>query len=463
MTYLAASISEYLIQANIVLTICILIVLAFRFIMRKYSKAFSCYSWGIVAFGLLYFTIRPLHSPVNAIYTFFADRQWRDFGQAGTGDQEAGSMSFIENSGSDDYGYLENPGIFYESGQFLRNLSRTADERSGVSFLEIFFIVWFAGTLLLLIRYFYQYFKVTRRTRFAVRLQDNIFELDGCKTPFVHGIFRTRIYIPYGLSEAERSFIVTHEQCHIRHRDHLILLTAKLLVILFWMNPAGWIAYRKIRLDIEMRCDEYATEKLNAAEKREYSLLLLNMALSEKSARTVGFSSQGAVLKRRIKNIVQVQKRKVILPVCIMTACVLFLSVSIGEAAVQGNILSYRQMAGSSAPVVYENRELGFAIEFPGRWENSYFVEPNPQSPSGVVVCTEWGGILCFLSKRDAKEWEESVKNDLIVGAYRVLGESGDSVYVMYFASDVNYQGEEQTKIYWEMTEDLYHVGFEIL
>lgn len=269
MTYLAASISEYLIQANIVLTICILIILAIRFIMRKYSKVFSCYSWGIAAFGLLYFTIRPLHSPVNAIYTFFADRQWRDFGQAGTGDQEAGSMSFIENSGSDDYGYLENPGIFYESGQFLRNLSRTADERSGVSFLEIFFIVWLIGTLLLLIRYFYQYFKVTRRTRFAVRLQDNIFELDGCKTPFVHGIFRTRIYIPYGLSEAERSFIVTHEQCHIRHRDHLILLTVKLLVILFWMNPAGWIAYRKIRLDIEMRCDEYATEKLNAAEKRE--------------------------------------------------------------------------------------------------------------------------------------------------------------------------------------------------
>lgn len=80
MTYLAASISEYLIQANIVLTICILIILAIRFIMRKYSKVFSCYSWGIAAFGLLYFTIRPLHSPANAIYTFFADRQWRDFG-----------------------------------------------------------------------------------------------------------------------------------------------------------------------------------------------------------------------------------------------------------------------------------------------------------------------------------------------------------------------------------------------
>ena len=119
--------------------------------------------------------------------------------------------------------------------------------------------------------------------------------------------------------------------------------------------------------------------------------------------------------------------------------------------------------AVSSGSVVYENRDLGFAIEFPDTWENRYSVEANPENPSGIVVCTEWGGILCFLSKRDAKEWEESVKNDLIVGAYRVLGESGDSVYVMYFASDVNYQGEEQTKIYWEMTEDLYHVGFEIL
>ena len=340
MTYITASVSEYLIQANIVLTVCILIVLAFRLIMRKYSKVFSCYSWGIAAFGLLYFTIRPLHFPVNAIYTFFADRKWKDFSLSAGGDQEAGSMLSAENSGSDDYGYLENPGVFYESGQFLRNLSRSADDMTGVSFLEIFFIVWFTGMLLFMIRYFYQYFKVTRRIRFAVRLRENIFELDGCKTPFVHGVFRGRIYIPYGLSEAERSFIVTHEQCHIRHRDHLILLTAKLLVILFWINPVSWIAYQKIRIDIEMRCDEYATEKLNAAEKREYSLLLLNMALSEKSARIVGFASQGAVLKRRIKNIVQVQKRKVILPVFIMTACVLFLAVSIGEAAVQGNIPS---------------------------------------------------------------------------------------------------------------------------
>ena len=48
---------------------------------------------------------------------------------------------------------------------------------------------------------------------------------------------------------------------------------------------------------------------------------------------------------------------------------------------------------------------------------------------------------------------------------YRVLGESAEYIYLMYFPSDVQYdmEDEEQTRIYREMREDLYHIGFEIL
>lgn len=119
--------------------------------------------------------------------------------------------------------------------------------------------------------------------------------------------------------------------------------------------------------------------------------------------------------------------------------------------------------AVSSGSVVYENRDLGFAIEFPDTWENRYSVEPNPENPSGIVVCTEWGGILCFVDKDNVEEWAESAKNDMIPVEYRVLGESGEYVYVMYFPSDVNYQGEEQAEVYQEMHQDLYCVGFKIL
>ena len=113
-----------------------------------------------------------------------------------------------------------------------------------------------------------------------------------------------------------------------------------------------------------------------------------------------------------------------------------------------------------SGSVTYENRDLGFAIEFPDTWENRYSVEPNPY---GIVVCTEWGGILCFVYKENAEEWAESAKNDRIQVEYKVLGESGEYVYVMYFPSDVNYQGEEQAEIYREMRRDLYYIGFKIL
>ena len=119
--------------------------------------------------------------------------------------------------------------------------------------------------------------------------------------------------------------------------------------------------------------------------------------------------------------------------------------------------------AVSSGSVVYENRDLGFAIEFPDTWENRYSVEANPENPSGIVVCTEWGRILCFVDKDNAEEWAESAKNDMIPVEYRVLGESGEYVYVMYFPSDVNYQGEEQAAVYQEMHQDLYYVGFKIL
>lgn len=116
-----------------------------------------------------------------------------------------------------------------------------------------------------------------------------------------------------------------------------------------------------------------------------------------------------------------------------------------------------------SGSVTYENQDLGFAIEFPDTWENRYSVEPNPENPSGIVVCTEWGGILCFVDKDNAEEWAESVKNDMIPVEYKVLGESGEYVYVMYFPSDVNYQGEEQAEIYQQMRRDLYYIGFKIL
>ena len=118
-----------------------------------------------------------------------------------------------------------------------------------------------------------------------------------------------------------------------------------------------------------------------------------------------------------------------------------------------------------SGSVAYENRDLGFRIEFPDNWENRYRVEATTDGSSGILVETEWGGILCFIYREDAEEWKEEAKGDAIPVEYRVLGENDEYVYALYFASDAQYdpEDEEQTRIYQEMREDLYRIGFEIL
>lgn len=118
-----------------------------------------------------------------------------------------------------------------------------------------------------------------------------------------------------------------------------------------------------------------------------------------------------------------------------------------------------------NAAEIYENQELGFRVEFPNTWKDKYAVEANPQSSSSVIIETAWGGALCFIFRRTSEEWIESGKGESIPVEYKVLGENSDYIFLLYFASDVNYdpENEEQVNTYNEMRDDLYNINFEIL
>ena len=50
----------------------------------------------------------------------------------------------------------------------------------------------------------------------AVHMEGNIWECDHLTTPFVLGIVRPRIYIPFHLSAEEKPYILAHETYHIK-------------------------------------------------------------------------------------------------------------------------------------------------------------------------------------------------------------------------------------------------------
>ena len=71
--------------------------------------------------------------------------------------------------------------------------------------------VWLIGIALLLIYSIFTSIKLYRKIKNAKHMHDNIYTLNGLKTPFVFGIVNPKIYLPDHLSESEKSYVLLHE------------------------------------------------------------------------------------------------------------------------------------------------------------------------------------------------------------------------------------------------------------
>lgn len=108
---------------------------------------------------------------------------------------------------------------------------------------------------------------------------------------------------------------------------------------------------------------------------------------------------------------------------------------------------------------VYENTQFGFRLTLPACWGDDYRIEEQENS---VRIDDAWGGTLCTIFVQDVASFG-SVEN--IPVPYRLLGRNGQSVWLMYFASDVQYDpsNHEQTTAYLNMYQDLQFIPFQIL
>ena len=71
----------------------------------------------------------------------------------------------------------------------------------------------------------------------------DVYESDRIGTPFLLGIFDPRIYLPVGLPQEQRAYVLAHELVHLKRRDYLVKTLAWLAVSLHWFNPLVWLAY----------------------------------------------------------------------------------------------------------------------------------------------------------------------------------------------------------------------------
>ncbi len=168
--------------------------------------------------------------------------------------------------------------------------------------------LWLVGIAVLLVYTVVSYAKLKKKIGTAVLLRDNIFQSESVVSPFVLGIIKPKIYLPFNMNEQDMEHVIAHEQAHIRRKDHWWKPFGFLLLTIHWFNPLMWLGYVLLCRDIELACDEKVIKELNTEQKADYSQALLTCSVNRRmiAACPLAFGEVG--VKNRVKSVLNYKK-----------------------------------------------------------------------------------------------------------------------------------------------------------
>lgn len=300
---------------NMTVSVVIIAVLLARFLLRKMPKKYSYILWSIVGIRMIFDLPFATNISVFNLFRGFAKH-----------------TSTVETmlAGSHRTNLQRSTGLLNKTdttGAAAAHASRsTAVEAmthtltTSQTVLGILGLLWLIVVALFVTYGIYSYVKCRLLVRTAVIARDitpdshkkknnvSVWECDRIPSPFVLGIIRSRIYIPFRMPKQEQAYILAHEECHIRRLDPLWKLIAFLLLAVYWWNPLVWIAFFYMVRDMEMSCDEAVIEQFGNEIKQGYSNSLLSFAMERHpySFAPVAFGEGDA--GRRIKNVLNFKK-----------------------------------------------------------------------------------------------------------------------------------------------------------
>lgn len=174
--------------------------------------------------------------------------------------------------------------------------------------LTIAFAVWVIGVIGLVIYCADTHLKLHIKLICSMHIKENIYIAEGIMVPFVMGIFKPRIYLPVGMSEADKWYVIAHEKTHIKHLDPLKKALAFGITCLHWFNPMAWAAFYYYSKDMEMACDEETVQRLGMEHRKNYARTLLALSIGKRLFLGAPLAFDEGNVKSRVKNIVKYKK-----------------------------------------------------------------------------------------------------------------------------------------------------------
>ncbi|MBQ3195039.1 MAG: hypothetical protein IJB65_01085 [Clostridia bacterium] len=210
----------------------------------------------------------------------------------------------------------------------------------GTLAVELGGYIWVAGTVFLLAYFVISLALLKRSLSTAVSESKGVYRGDRVGSPFVLGFISPKVYLPFGLSEENQSYVLRHEHAHIKRLDHLVKPLAFFILALHWFNPLVWVSYILLCRDIEYACDEKVIKELNTEERKAYATALLACGVKGRSAMSCPVAFGEISVKQRIKKALSYKKPALwIIIAVIVTAAVLALCfLSTPEKKTEGGI-----------------------------------------------------------------------------------------------------------------------------
>ena len=347
----------------------IIAVIVFRFVLKKAPKALHVAMWALVALRLICpvtieseLSLVPQHEISQQVvegWSVESSAPAVSFDSVQQGVQESPTQMpdvQVNLSPAPEFTYTnENTAVFIPE-------TESKQPENDWNALSILPVVWIAGFALMLLYGISGYIRLSRKLRTAVILEKNIYCTEYSGAPFVFGITKPKIYIPFHMSLRDMGYVIAHEKVHIRRKDHLWKPFGYLLLCLYWFNPFMWVAYSLLCKDIELACDEYVVKGYDHEQRADYSQALLACSANriKMLACPVAFGETGT--RERIKNVLRYKKPTIwvtVIAVLAIVVCgVCFLTAQPTEALKTDDLMSEHASADVGPNKAEESDQL---------------------------------------------------------------------------------------------------------
>ena len=285
-----------LLQVSLQGSIVIFAVLLLRLALKKAPKRTICLLWLLAGLRLL--VPVQIESPVS-LQPDYQPMAWEQTGDALSvpeDDNVRGRGEILDSQGK----ILVGKPL--ETGTPAADAEAVPDWKVWIPYL------WLSGVAAMGMVSLLSYLQLKERVKDSVILSEGVWICSRIDTAFVLGFLKPRIYLPVGLTEQERAFVVAHERSHIARRDHWWKPLGFALLAVHWFNPLVWLGYVLLCRDLEMACDEAVVATMDLHQRKAYSEALVSCSAIHRTIAACPVAFAEVSGKERVMHVLSFKK-----------------------------------------------------------------------------------------------------------------------------------------------------------